>query len=241
MNPSLLNNSDKKYSLEPDLKSVKYVAEEAVVESEMLLIQYKKIQHKIYNSEKYNTNLLSLFFYICLQIGVLFCWFVYLTLGFIVWIANPWKRIFHNLITSFFFLEISVLLCWFTLLFKFPFILGQPISLICSLFCLSQVYYGPNPIFFSSVAFCNFVLSSFFCLLILLWFTVWHQYFSLLILAHCWCYHWIRTMHPAKQSILKFSSVLIRIILQVSFSRWSTNFDQKYFQTSVKGKKKKAR
>ena len=67
-----------------------------------------------------------------------------------------------NEITPFFSLNISVLICWFTLLFNFPLPSDQIIYLLCYLFCLSQVYSGSKPIYFSSSVWFNFV-SSYFC------------------------------------------------------------------------------
>ena len=64
-----------------------------------------------------------------------------------------------------------------------------------------------------------------FCwLLIVLWLTVWHQDFALSMLAYCWGYHWLRALHPVNKIILKSPSVLIQIVLQVSFSQRSTYF-----------------
>ena len=47
MNQSQLPNLEEKSSLESDQKSAKYMAKEAVTESEVLLIQYEKYNTKI--------------------------------------------------------------------------------------------------------------------------------------------------------------------------------------------------
>ena len=78
---------------------------------------------------------------------------------------------------------------------------------------------------FSCQQFAVIFLEVHFCWLsIILWLPVWHQYFSSSMLAHYWGRHWIREVHPAKSSILKCSSVMIHIVLQFSFSHWSTDF-----------------
>ena len=64
---------------------------------------------------------------------------------------------------------------------------------------------------------------------IVLWLPVWHQYFSLSMLARCWGYHWIRVVHPAKQSMSKCSSVIIHIFPRVFFFPGISWFS--YFET----------
>ena len=59
---------------------------------------------------------------------------------------------------------------------------------------------------------------------ILLRFPLWHQYFLLLMLALCWGYHCLRAVYSRKQPILKYSFVLIQIVLQVYYSQWLDDF-----------------
>ena len=57
-----------------------------------------------------------------------------------------------------------------------------------------------------------------------LWFSVWYQYCLLLMLDYFWSCHFLRALHTVKQSIKKKYFLLIYIVLQVSFTQWSSYF-----------------
>ena len=179
---------------------------------------YTKIQHKIYNTEIQHGNTTH-HFSILIFFSTHTTWTGLYNTGHTTHHTTRIQHEKYNTKTLFSF----VFFFSYTFSFLFPII-----KWFCSFdLCFIYLKYilGQNQFFYPQMFDVIISLVSFCRISIFLWFPVCHRDFALLMLSHCWVYHFLRAVHPAKQSFFKCSYVLIRIVLRVSFSHWSTYFD----------------